>query len=335
MWIFKLGTNPVERFYRGGARIAAFRRTPVWPERAPEEWLASTTTVYGEPIRGLTMLDGKALRSMLEEHPEGFLGPAWQQYGGPEPGLLVKLLDAGERLPVHYHPNDEVARTLLHYPFGKTEAWFIMEAEPDSVVWLGFRAAIDPDGVGTLIERRDSERLLGVLRPIPVRPGDALFVPAGTPHAIGEGILMTELQQASDLSVLLEWWLVGDDAAVTWHLGLQLPTAVQLLDYTIWNDEVVAQNVRHIPDEPGRYRLFPEAADTYFRAERIVTTESEQLEASYQVLIVLSGHGLLQPDSDEATAIEAGDVLLVGYGAGALRVSGNVDILRCLPGMPR
>ncbi len=334
MWVFELGPNPVERFYRGGARIAAFRRVPSWPQRAPEEWLASTTTVYGESTRGLTLIDGKLLRVALQEDPEGFLGPEWHRFTRAEPGLLVKLLDAGERLPVHYHPNDQVARSRLRYLFGKTEAWFIMEAEPNSAVWLGFARAMSPYEVLQLIEKRDSEGLLESLRKIPVRAGDALFVPAGTPHAIGEGILMTELQEASDLSLLLEWWLIGDDAASSWHLGMGPEEAVQQLDYTVWNDDMVARNVRHVPNVPGYYRVFPEVADVYFRAERIVTVSVTEFEPAYQVLIILSGQGELAVGT-ELKHIQSGDVLLIGYAAGSVTIRGHLDVLRCLPGMPR
>jgi mannose-6-phosphate isomerase len=330
MWVFDLVPNPVERFYRGGARIAAFRRAPSWPPQAPEEWLASTTAVFGESVRGLTFIDGKSLRAAIQEDPEGFLGPEYDRFPNAEPGLLIKLLDAGERLPVHYHPNDELARSRLGYPFGKTEAWFIMEAAPDSAVWLGFAYPTNPNDVLRLIAERDSAGLLNLLRKIPVRAGDTLFVPAGTPHAIGEGILMTELQEASDLSVLLEWWLVGDDAASTWHLGLGPEEAVRQLDYTVWNDDVVARMVRHVPTSRGRHRVFPEEADAYFRTERIVVDSVMELEPAYQVLVVLSGQGELAAGG-ETKGIQAGTVLLIGHAAGSVAICGAVDLLRCLP----
>src|SRR5205823_4844078 len=134
--------------------------------------------------------------------------------------LLVKLLDAGERLPVHYHPDDDFARRH-GFAHGKTEAWLVVEAEPGAAVWLGFRDEIDRDA---LRERLDREELLALLHEQPVSAGGYVFVPAGVPHAIGEGILIVELQQPSDLSVLLEWSAFGLDG------GLDLDPELESLD---------------------------------------------------------------------------------------------------------
>ena len=104
--------------------------------------------------------------------------------------------------------------------------------------------------------------MLGAMHEMPVSAGDAIFVPAGTPHAIGEGILLVELQEPTDLSVLLEWdgfELSEDDG----HLNLGWDSALEALDRTAWNGERLAGlQVRDA-------RLFPEAADPYFRAERL------------------------------------------------------------------
>jgi len=331
MWVFKLAPNPVERFYRGGERIARFRRAEKWPSQAPEEWIASTTTVYGEEKRGLSLLDGRTLRDIIRDAPEAFLGPRLATKGD-DPGLLVKLLDAGERLPVHYHPSDEVARRVLQYPSGKTEAWFVVAAEPGAVVWLGFARAVEPAELLRLLETRESEQLLSLLTRIPVRAGDALYVPAGVPHAIGEGVLIVEWQEASDLSVLLEWWVAGEAFADSWHLGLGQQGAVAQIDFTVWDAAVLQHNVRHVAALPGRHRLFPTEADRFFRGERVVVRDTIRLEPSYQVLIFLAGHGTLRDASGAELEVSAGQVVLAAHAAGALDVSGDLDFVRCLPG---
>jgi len=117
-------------------------------------------------------------------------------------------------------------------------------------------------------------------------------------------------------------------------LGLGPEEAVQLLDYTVWNDDVVTRMVRHVPTTRGRHRVFPEEADTYFRAERIVVDSLMELEPAYQVLVVLSGQGVLAAGA-ETKRIQAGNVLLIGYAAGSVAIRGVVDLLRCLPAMPQ
>ncbi len=332
MWLYRLMPNPVERFYRGGQWIAQFRHATHWPPQAPEEWIASTTTVYGDPVRGLSTLDGALLRDHIAADPLAFLGPQYVARHGPEPNLLTKLLEAGQRLPVHYHPDDTVARERLGYPRGKTEAWFVIRAEPDSRVWLGFHRPVAAEELQQLLAARDSNGLLALLREVPVRPGDALYVPAGTPHAIGEGIVIVELQQASDLSVLLEWWPFDSELAETWHLGLTPAGALAALDWTVWDDERTRTNVRHVPATPGRHRLFPEVADPYFRGERVVVTDAVELEQGYQLLIVLTGSGVVEAASGETLPLSAGDAVLAAFAAGPLRLAGQLDVVRCLPG---
>lgn len=334
MWLFKLPPNPVERFYRGGEWIARFRRAANWPARAPEEWIASTTTVYGETTLGLSRLpDGTLLRDRLLAEQLAFLGSEHSHHRDGEPGLLIKLLEAGERLPVHLHPDDRVAREQIGYPWGKTEAWFVIHAEPGSVVWLGFRRSLAADDLAQLVRDRDSSRLLDTLFEIPVQKGQSLFVPAGTPHAIGEGIALVELQQASDLSILLEWWPFDSKFAAQWHLGLTPDGAFAAVDYTVWTEDRVREYVRSIPTTPGSHRLFPEAAEPYFRGERVIVADVVELEPAYQVLIVLDGNGVVRAPSGEEMILESGDVILAAHAAGFLSLTGSLDIVRCLPGM--
>ena len=89
--------------------------------------------------------------------------------------------------------------------FGKTESWIILEAEPDAAVHVGPREPLDRDTVRGWVERQDGDEMLAALQRVPVAAGDAVLVPAGTLHAIGAGILLLELQEPTDLSVLVEW----------------------------------------------------------------------------------------------------------------------------------
>ena len=117
----RLPSNVIEHFYRGGERIAELRghAGPL----GPEEWLASTVTRWGTDGSGLTDLGPAGLlRDLVAADPEGWLGAAHVARWGASTALLVKLLDAGERLPVHLHPNRSFVSSHLGCPFGKTEA---------------------------------------------------------------------------------------------------------------------------------------------------------------------------------------------------------------------
>src|SRR5215217_8238175 len=228
-----LPPNVLRHFYAGGERIAALRGTPP-ADHSPEEWIGAANTTF-DGSRGLSRLpDGRLVRDALEADPEGFLGPSHVARYGSDPALLVKLLDAGQRLPVHFHPDREFAARTLGLGHGKTEAWLIVEAEPDAAVWVGFDRELGLDEVRAWMEAQDSAAMLAAMRELPVAAGDAVFVPAGAPHAIGAGILMVEVQEPTDLSVLLEWdgfELTEDEG----HLGLGWDTALQALDRSVWD----------------------------------------------------------------------------------------------------
>jgi mannose-6-phosphate isomerase len=231
--ITPLPANQLQRTYQGGARIAALRDDPALAGAGPEDWVGSTTTALASERDGLSRLgDGRLLRDAIQGDPVGFLGEAHVRRWGADPALLVKLLDAGQRLPVHFHPGRAFARAHLGLSFGKTEAWIIIAAEPGAVVHLGFAQAVTVATVARWVRGQDVEAMLAAMRELPVAPGDVVLVPAGTVHAIGAGILLCELQEPTDLSVFLEWEQpdAGDGSE---HLGLGWPTVLSALDYAV------------------------------------------------------------------------------------------------------
>jgi mannose-6-phosphate isomerase len=294
-----LPPNVLRHFYAGGARLAAFRGLTLDSDHMPEEWIGSVTTAFGDGERGLSRLaDGTFLRDAIAADPEAYLGP-----GRTEPGLLVKLLDAGERLPVHFHPGREFAREHLRSEYGKTEAWIILDAEPGATVHVGFTREVSDQ------ELRGGAALLAAMHEVPVAPGDALFVPAGVPHALGAGILLVELQEPSDFSIMLEWEgfeLSAEQA----HLGLGFERALEALERR--------------PAEPQP--LTPEASAPYFRAERLTGA----FDAGFSILVVVAGAGVLATEGGELE-VARGMTLLLPHAAGAGELRGQVEAIRCRP----
>ncbi|MGH3626354.1 MAG: class I mannose-6-phosphate isomerase, partial [Sciscionella sp.] len=225
-----LPTNQPTQFYRGGSAIAALRGE-TRREYGPEDWVASTTTRFGEPESGLSVLPGgELLISAVQADPLGWLGTDHVAAFGASTALLVKLLDAGQRLPVHCHPSDHFAQCHFHSPIGKTEAWIVIgTGESDATVHAGFHTAVELDTAAAWVRNQDRCAMLGSLNRLDVAVGDTVFIPAGLPHSIGAGVFVVELQQPTDFSITLEWQdFLADEAAG--HLGIGFDKALLALD---------------------------------------------------------------------------------------------------------
>ncbi len=122
--------------------------------------------------------------------------------GHAEFPLLVKYIDTSQKISVQVHPGDAMARRL-HDSYGKNEAWRIIDAAPDAVLYLGFKEGTTVAEYQSALRRGNVEKLL---RSVPVAPGDMFYIPAGTVHAIGGGILLAEVQQSSDITYRIYDW---------------------------------------------------------------------------------------------------------------------------------
>ena len=328
--------QPADRPYRGGAGILALRGVGSTDDHAPEDFVASVTTVHGEDTVGLTILDdGRTLRDAIAADPVGYLGAEHVDRHGTDTGLLVKLLSTGERLFNHVHPAAAFAATHLGEPRGKTEAWLITDTgdHDTGTVWIGFREEVTRDQLHAWVTTQDTTALLSVLNEIAVRAGDWVHVPAGTPHSIGPDITLVELQEPSDLSIILEYAPFPALAAEDAFLGLDLDTALEALDTRPWTAAELAALHGHAEDGADRTRLLPREADAFFRAELITPTAPVVVEPGFAVLVVIGGAGGLAWDGAPAGAlpIGRGDVLLVPHGAGTTTVTGDVRVVRCAP----
>ena len=336
----ELPANQPEQFYRGGTAIAELRGISsddeTHAEFGPEDWVASTTTRFGQQTEGLSALpDGRWLRDAVREDPNGWLGPEHTAAFGADPALLVKLLDAGQRLPVHCHPSDGFAREHFNSHFGKTEAWIVIGTSgPSPHVYAGFSADIDESTVDTWVSTQDSVAMLGALNPLPVEVGDTVFIPAGLPHSIGSGVFIVELQQPTDLSVTLEWrgFLDTPDEG---HLGIGYQTALECVDRSGWDAERLSSLVRHTAGAGTGVTdlLAPESAG-FFRADRLCPAPRIELAEGYAVLVVLEGSGTLRAANGTALPLRRGSTVVIPYAAGVCALTGDLVAVRCRPPLP-
>jgi mannose-6-phosphate isomerase len=323
---------PTGLSYRGGGQLARFRGLGPDAAAMPQDWIASTVAAFGESTIGLTMLDsGRSLADVIKSDPLGFLGPEHLGRAGVDTQMLVKLLDAGQRLPVHVHPNDEFARMVMGRACGKTEAWFMLEP---ATVHVGFNRSVDEDELRNWVATQDVEAMFAALNPIKVPAGASVVVPAGLPHVIGEGAFLVEIQQPCDLSIFLEWPERVVEDPDTGYLGLGVQRAVQAVDRAACDPARIEALVVHASDDrPGVHDALTSVADPYFRLQRVVSQAGRGtlLDAGYSVFIGLSGQAQLTSATGTTATVRAGDTVLATFRAGALHVDGDAVLLRCRP----
>ncbi|MHA3724846.1 class I mannose-6-phosphate isomerase [Leucobacter sp. HY1910] len=329
-----LPPNPIQHFYRGGDRIAALRGIEQATEFQPEEWIGSTVSRFGEPGVGPAITAEGPLADLVAANPTAWVGPtassATSTANPADVGVLVKLLDARQRLPVHVHPDRAFAAAHLDCPYGKTEAWFVLDAEPGSALYLGWKDDVDPAELARRRDAQDSEWMLAHMNEIEARAGMGVLVPAGTAHAIGTGVFVAELQEPTDFSILLEWSVTTSTRDES-HLDLGFDTAMGAVSHArLAATDLAALIVETDAPQPGPVPLLPAAGDPFFRLLR-GTGGSGELPASYAVVIVTSGSGSLRSAAGE-TAVASGEAYAVPHAFGPWRVTGDAVVLACLPG---
>ena len=211
-----LDSPRVWRTYLGGALLDEMHGAAPGEGAAghfPEEWLFSTVRANNpgrpgpaDPEEGLShAVGGPALRTLIESAPARWLGTGAQS---AQTGVLVKLIDAAERLAVQVHPDRAVARRLFNSLYGKTECWHILggrEAGGQTpCVYAGFRPGVTRERWKALFERQDIGGMLACLHRFEVCAGDTVLIRGGVQHAIGAGCFLAEIQELTDYTIRVE-----------------------------------------------------------------------------------------------------------------------------------
>ncbi|WP_264566756.1 type I phosphomannose isomerase catalytic subunit [Flavobacterium sp. N3904] len=182
----------------GGEKLKTILNKPITSSITGESWELST--VEGDiSIVANGDYKGKALTELINEYPNEILGIAvYKKFGNQFP-LLFKYLDAREDLSIQVHPNDELAKKR-HNSFGKTEMWYVMQADADARIIVGFKNDSSPK---EYLEHLNNKTLVSILDDVKAKPGDVFFLETGTVHAIGAGLVVAEIQQTSDITYRL------------------------------------------------------------------------------------------------------------------------------------
>ncbi|MDA7951386.1 MAG: class I mannose-6-phosphate isomerase [Pirellulaceae bacterium] len=175
------------------------------PHQAAESW-EIVDHAQGQSIVTTGEFTGQTLSELVQKYPAQLFGKGKNFASFP---LLFKILDAQKALSLQVHPNDEQARRQSPPDLGKTEAWYVLDAKPDSKIYAGLKEGATPQSIRKAIDQGELEEHLHQFTP---KIGDCIFIPAGTCHAIGAGLLIAEIQQASNTTFrLFDWNRRGPD----------------------------------------------------------------------------------------------------------------------------
>lgn len=208
----------------GGEKLKTLFNKPVVSKITGESWELST--VEGD-ISSVSKgeFKGKLLTDLIESFPNEILGTSVYKRFGKQFPLLFKFLDAREDLSIQVHPNDELAQKR-HNSFGKTEMWYVMQAEEDARIIVGFKENSNQE---EYLDALENKKLLSILDEVKVEEGDVFFLETGTVHAIGAGLVIAEIQQTSDITYRLYDFDRKDATGNTRELHIDL--AVDAINY--------------------------------------------------------------------------------------------------------
>ncbi len=213
----------VEKIW-GGQKLAKSLHKKLPFENTGESWELS-----GVPNNVSVVSEGTLVGNNLEELSEIYMDELlgdeiWNKHGNKFP-LLIKYIDANDFLSVQVHPNDQLAYER-YQTNGKNEMWYIVDAEPDAELILGFNCEMDKN---SFLEKAKNKNLTPYLNRIKVKKGDAFFIPAGLVHAIGKGVLIAEIQQSSDVTYRIDDYGRTDSMGNTRELHIE--KAVDALNF--------------------------------------------------------------------------------------------------------
>jgi mannose-6-phosphate isomerase len=219
----------------GGRRLEriGWKQFPSGDTAIGEAWETEISTVAQNELYA-----GKTLGSLVEELGPALLGEQAVRIFGHRFPLLAKFIDANDKLSVQVHPDDTYAAQHEGGKLGKTEFWYILDAEPGATIVHGFKAPTSRAEVQQAIEEVTLDKLL---HQVTVLPGDVIFVPAGTVHAIGSGVMLYELQEYSDITYRM--YDYGRRTTAGTHRQLHIEQSLAVSHY----DKSHHVKIQHVP----------------------------------------------------------------------------------------
>ena len=229
MKLYPLQFTPLYK-YRiwGGEKLKTELNKQYTEENIGESWEISDVS-GDETVVAQGTLKGKTLRDLIKEFKGDFVGKAVYEKFGEDFPLLIKFIDAKTPLSIQVHPSNEVAKKR-HNSFGKNEMWYVMQADDDAELIVGFDEKIDKEQYNKHLE---NNTILNVMHHENVQKGDTFYIPTGRVHAIGSGVLLAEIQQTSNITYrIYDYDRVDEKTGDKRELHNDL--AIDVIDYEVY-----------------------------------------------------------------------------------------------------
>ncbi|MBE6789993.1 MAG: class I mannose-6-phosphate isomerase [Clostridia bacterium] len=286
-------------------------------DNAAEAWLLSCHKDGPSFVIG-GKYDGKTLSQVIEEEGKGVLGTNNKDI--PDFPVLIKIIDARDKLSVQVHPDDEYARAVENEN-GKTEAWYVLSCDEGASLIYGVNHDMTKDEFASAIE---NGTLLDDVNVVSVKPGDVVFIPSGMLHAIGEGILLAEVQQSSNSTYRVFDYNRRDKNGNLRELHIK--KAVDVVDLGVTKVDFSAEGEAKKSGDAQKTYL---TGCEYFKMTAVkVRGRYEDIcdETSFVSLLVLDGSGTLTSDG-QSVQLKKGSSIFIPAGKGKYTVSGELEIL--------
>lgn len=340
----KLTSSRAWRTYTGGSQIDKIHGIPDSVDtQFPEEWIMSTVIARNagrEDIEeGMCYLQSEqdvSLKDFIQSDPEKALGAEHLGQVGSTTGVLVKVIDAAERLTVQVHPDKQKALELFNSRFGKTECWHILggrtiDGEEPSI-YMGFKEGITREEWKRCFDEQDIPALLSHMHHFYVKPGETYLIKGGVPHAIGQGCLLVEIQEPTDYTIRVErvtpkGLKVADMGC---HQGLGFVKMFDCFHYDGITEDEVFRRWRIAPrtiEENADFKhsqIIGYESTSCFKLERFDVQKSCRIgqEGKFCGLYILSGSGKLICNGREET-VNAGDQFFVPAASDSYTIENN------------
>ena len=247
-------------------------------------------------------LQGNNLQELIEIYMGDILGDRIYKQFGIEFPLLIKFIDANDILSIQVHPDDELARKR-HNAFGKTEMWYIIEAEKDAELISGFSKKIDKE---TYLKHLESNKLPDILNYEKVQKGNVFFIPSGRVHAIGKGIVLAEIQQTSDVTYRIFDWNRKDDQGNYRELHTDL--ALDAIDFNVYDNYKTPYKIK--PNKDSKILNCKYFNTNIIQFDETIEKDYNQLD-SFVIYICLDGKFEIIYNETEKIHIEKGETILI------------------------
>jgi mannose-6-phosphate isomerase len=277
----------------GGRRLAEIFGKDLPPGvKIGESWELADLP-YDKSLIANGPFQGRTIASVVWEYPHEFAGS--EVCPSPFP-LLIKFLDAQDVLSVQVHP-DAQACSRMGKGEPKTECWYIIAAAPEAVIYKGFKKPVTQEQFAKALGAQEVESLLAK---VPVKSGECHFLPAGTPHAIGGGLLIAEIQTPSDTTYRVFDWNRLDDAGKSRLLHIE--EALESIHFDVVGDQLPVTLEGRLVD------------CDYFKIDKGSESQGSRRpldSGSMKTLVVLSGGGTIEAGQIDPVAFRAGDCILI------------------------